>query len=150
MGKITAILESAQKRAHESNLPYQGALPPSDAYEILRSAPGAKLIDVRTRAEQDWVGRIPESVEIEWMSYPGMKANPHFLAHLEQQVNKEALLLFICRSGARSHAAAAAATQAGYTTCYNITEGFEGDANAAKHRGALNGWRAAGLPWQQS
>ncbi|MDD4978016.1 MAG: rhodanese-like domain-containing protein [Gallionella sp.] len=150
MGKITAILESAQQRAQELGLPYQGSLSPSDAYEILHSAPGAKLIDVRTRAEQDWVGRIPEAVEIEWMTYPGMKANPHFLAHLEQQVDKEALLFFICRSGARSNAAAIAATQAGYTTCYNITEGFEGDSNEAKHRNAVNGWRAAGLPWQQS
>lgn len=150
MGKITAILESAQQLAQSLGLPYQGTLPPSDAYEILRSAPGAKLIDVRTRAEQDWVGRIADAIEIEWMTYPGMKANPHFLAHLEQQVDKEALLFFICRSGARSNAAAIAATQAGYMSCYNITEGFEGDVNEAKHRNAVNGWRAAGLPWQQS
>lgn len=150
MGKITAILESAQQRAKELGVPYQGSLPPKEAYEILHSAPGAKLIDVRCRAEQDWVGRIPDAVEIEWMTYPGMKANPHFLAHLEQQVDKEALLFFICRSGARSNAAAIAATHAGYTTCYNITEGFEGDLSEAKHRSTKNGWRAAGLPWQQS
>lgn len=150
MGKISAILESAQQRAQQMGLPYQGSLPPVEAYEILRSAPGAKLVDVRTRAEQDWVGRIPDAVEVEWMTYPGMKPNTHFLTHLEQQVDKEALVLFICRSGGRSHAAAAAATQAGYTSCYNITEGFEGDPDAARHRNAVNGWRSAGLPWQQS
>lgn len=150
MGKISATLESAQQRAKQMSLPYQGSLAPHEAYDILRSAPGAKLIDVRTRAEQDWVGRIPDAVEIEWVTYPGMKPNLHFLTHLEQQVEKEALVLFICRSGGRSHAAAAAATQAGYTTCYNITEGFEGDLDGAKHRNSVNGWRAAGLPWQQS
>jgi len=149
MGKITTILEAAQQRAKQLNLPYQGALHPSEAYEILQSAPGSKLVDVRTRAEQDWVGRITDAVEIEWVTYPGMKANPHFLAHLDQQVEKEALVLFICRSGARSHAAATAATQAGFTTCYNVLEGFEGDLDAEKHRNAAGGWRAAGLPWQQ-
>jgi rhodanese-related sulfurtransferase len=149
MGKITTILESAQQRAKEQGLPYQGSLLPKEAHQILSSASGAKLVDVRTHAELDWVGRIADAIEIEWMSYPGMKPNPHFLAHLDQQVEKEALVLFICRSGARSHAAAAAATQAGYNSCYNVLEGFEGDPDAAKHRNTLNGWRATGLPWQQ-
>ncbi len=150
MGKITATLETAQQRAKQMNLPYQGALYPDEAYLILQSAPGTKLVDVRTRAEQDWVGRIAGAVEIEWMTYPGMNANLHFLSHLDRQVEKEALVLFICRSGGRSHAAAAAATQAGFTTCYNVLEGFEGDVNTEKHRNTLGGWRAAGLPWQQS
>lgn len=147
---ISATLETAQNRAKQANLPYQGALTPVEAHYILQSAPGAKLVDVRTRAELDWVGRIAGAVELEWLSYPGMQANSHFLTHLAQQVEQEALVLFICRSGGRSHAAALAATQAGYTTCYNVLEGFEGDADANKQRNKSNGWRAAGLPWQQS
>lgn len=150
MGKITEILNSAQQRAKDLNMPYEGALTPKEAYEILRSAPGAKLVDVRTRAEQDWVGRVAQAVEIEWATYPGMKQNPNFLAALQQQVDKEALVLFLCRSGARSHHAAVAATQAGYADCYNILEGFEGDKSARNQRNVLNGWRAAGLPWEQS
>src|SRR3990167_3305947 len=63
MGKITAILQAAQQRAKEMNLSYEGALYPGEAYEILRSAPGAKLVDVRTRGELDWVGRAPNAVE---------------------------------------------------------------------------------------
>ncbi|CAG0940056.1 hypothetical protein GALLN_00832 [Gallionellaceae bacterium] len=150
MGKITQILQTAQTRAKEMNLPYEGALLPAEAYEILQSAPGAKLVDVRTRAELDWVGRIPDAVEIEWATYPGMKLNPHFMAQLEQQVDKEALVLFICRSGGRSHHAAIAATQAGYSDCYNVLEGFEGDRNADGHRNVLGGWCASELPWTQS
>ncbi|MDD2721158.1 MAG: rhodanese-like domain-containing protein [Gallionella sp.] len=150
MGKITSILQAAQQRAKDMNSPYEGALYPAEAQEILQSAPGAKLVDVRCRAECDWVGRIPGAVEIEWATYPGMKPNPHFIAALEQQVDKEALVLFICRSGARSQAATIAATQAGYPDCYNILEGFEGDPDAAQHRNTKNGWRAAGLPWVQS
>ncbi len=150
MGKITAILQAAQQRAKEMNLPYEGALYPGEAYEILQSAPGVKLVDVRSRAELDWVGNIENSVNIEWGIYPGMKPNPYFLPQLEQQVDKEALVIFLCRSGARSHQAATTATKAGYSDCYNMLEGFEGELDANKHRNTIGGWRAAGLPWKQS
>lgn len=149
MGKISDTLQAAQLRAKEMNLPYEGALYPDEAYEILQAAPGAKLVDVRTRAELDWVGRVPDAIEVEWVTYPGMKPNPHFIAQLEQQVDKEALVLFICRSGARSNAAATAATQAGYADCYNVLEGFEGEKDADEHRNTIGGWRASGLPWEQ-
>jgi rhodanese-related sulfurtransferase len=150
MGKITAILEAAQQRAKEMNLAYEGVLRPDEAYTILQSAPGTKLVDVRCRAELDWVGRIPHAVEIEWATYPGMKPNPYFIAQLEQQVEKEVLVLFICRSGARSSSAATLATQAGYANCFNVLEGFEGDRNNDQHRNTTSGWRAAKLPWVQS
>lgn len=150
MGKLTEILEAAQQRAIESNLPYEGVLYPKEAYEILKSAPGARLVDVRSRAEWDWVGHIADSVNIEWAAYPGMKLNPHFISQLEQQVDKEALVLFLCRSGSRSHHAAAAATLAGYRDCYNVLQGFEGDLDAFKRRNTTGGWRIAGLPWEQS
>lgn len=150
MGKITAILQTAQQRAKDMKLPYEGALLPREAYEIMQSAPGAKLVDVRSRAEIDWVGKIPGAAEVEWATYPGMRPNPHFMTQLEQSVDKEALVIFICRSGMRSNAAATAATQAGYSDCYNVLEGFEGDKNSENRRNTLNGWRAAGLPWEQS
>lgn len=150
VGRITEILSAAQKRAKEMNLPYEGAFLPIEAYEILQITPGAKLVDVRTQAELDWVGHIPDAVEIEWATYPGMKPNPYFITQLEQQVDKEALVLFICRSGARSHNAAITATKSGYTDSYNVLEGFEGDKDANKHRNVLGGWRARGLPWEQN
>lgn len=150
MGKISEILGLAQQRGRELNLPYAGALLPNEAYELLKSAPGAKLVDVRTRAELDWVGRVPGAIELEWQTYPGMSRNPNFLATLEQQVDKEALVMFLCRSAHRSHAAATIAAQAGYTGCYNILEGFEGDKNANKQRNTTGGWRRAGLPWEQT
>lgn len=150
MGKITAILEQAQQRAKQINAPYSGALLPDEAYQILQLAPGAKIIDVRSKAELDFVGRIPNAVEIEWATYPGMKPNPNFLAALEQQVDKEALVMFICRTGGRSHQAALVAEQNGYSEVYNVLEGFEGDKNAAEQRNSVNGWRAHKLPWVQS
>jgi rhodanese-related sulfurtransferase len=150
MGKLSDLLALAQKRARELGLPYEGALTPAEAYEVLQLAPGAKLVDVRTRAELDFVGRIPGAVEIEWQFYPGFALNPHFLDELKRQVSHESLLLFICRSGHRSHRTAALATEAGFPDCYNVLEGFEGDRDARGQRGKVGGWRAAGLPWQQS
>lgn len=150
MGKITEILQAAQQRARELDLPYEGALYPQEAYAIQQSAPGTKLVDVRSRAELDWVGKLPDATAIEWASYPGMNRNPHFITQLEQQVDKEALVIFFCRSGVRSHHAAIAATNAGYRDCYNMLEGFEGDMDNGKHRNSIAGWRAAGLPWEQS
>ena len=42
MESITAILERAQQRAEEMELPYQGALLPAEALALLREAPGGK------------------------------------------------------------------------------------------------------------
>lgn len=150
MGQLSDTLALAHERATQLKLPYEGAVTPKEAQHILQLAPGAKIVDVRTRAELDWVGRIPGAVEIEWNGWPGSQPNPHFLAQLQQQVDKEAAVLFICRSGARSHAAATAAKSVGYTACYNVLEGFEGDKDVNGHRGKIGGWRHAGLPWQQS
>jgi rhodanese-related sulfurtransferase len=150
MPTLSDLLAAAHKRAKEKELPYPGAVLPAEAHELLQKAPGAKMVDVRTRAELDFVGRIPDSVEIEWQGYPGGQPNPDFLAQLERQVDKEALVMFICRSGARSHAAAAVAAVAGYTQRYNVLEGFQGDKDARGHRDTLGGWRVGGLPWYQS
>ncbi|UCF74462.1 MAG: rhodanese-like domain-containing protein, partial [Betaproteobacteria bacterium] len=68
---ISEVLQRARERAERLALPYAGALTPREAYEIWQSAPGAKLVDVRTRAEWDYVGRIPGATEIEILTYPG-------------------------------------------------------------------------------
>jgi len=149
MGRLNEILTLAQARARDMDLPYAGALTPQEAGEVLQLTQDAKIIDVRTHAELEWVGRIPGAIEIEWASYPGMQANPHFLQTLQRAVTGDSLLMFICRSGARSHNAASAATNAGYAACYNILEGFEGDKDAHGQRNQISGWRHAGLPWHQ-
>lgn len=148
METLTKILQKAKQRAQEKNLPYAGALTPQEAQEVLQLAPHAKLVDVRSRAELDLVGKIPQALVIEWAFYPGWSKNPDFITHLRMQMDPEALVMFICRSGGRSHHAAEAATQAGFTESYNVIEGFEGDIEpTTKQRGRVNGWKAAGLPW---
>ena len=147
---ITEILQKAAERARQLGLPYRGALTPAEAYEVWRGVPGAKLIDVRTRAEWDYVGRIPGAVELELLTYPGNRPNTVFAAELDRKADKAAPVLFICRSGGRSHNAAMLAAQAGYPESYNVLEGFEGDRDAHGHRNTSGGWRVAGLPWTQS
>lgn len=148
MGKLSDLLRIAQTRSHERALPYAGALTPAEAHEVLQLAPGSQLVDVRTRAEWDWVGRIPGATEIEWSTYPGGQPNPDFLAQLKRQVDPESLVMFLCRSGVRSHYAACLAAEAGFTATYNILEGFEGDIDVYGQRGKIGGWRRAGLPWR--
>lgn len=150
MGRLTEILTTAQQRAQAAALPYEGTLTPNEAAEVLRLAPGSRLVDVRSHAELELVGRIPDAVHVEWMSHPGWHANVHFLSQLKQCVDTEALTLFISRNGHRSHLAAEAATLAGYRDSYTVMEGFEGAINPATgHRGELGGWKARGLRWTQ-
>jgi rhodanese-related sulfurtransferase len=145
-----AILVAAQQRAVERSLPYSGAVTPTEASALLTSLPGATLIDVRTRAEWDYVGRVPGSILVEWNTYPEGTRNPAFLEQLRAAAaNADAPVLFLCRSGQRSDHAARAARAAGSTHAFNVLEGFEGDKDASGQRGHVNGWRKAGLPWVQ-
>lgn len=150
MESVESILERAQHRARELGLPYRGALTPAEAFSLLQSVDGAQIVDVRTRAELDWVGRVPGAVLIEWNHYPGGVRNARFAEELKLAVERtDAPVMFLCRSGTRSHYAAAVAAQLGYGAAFNILEGFEGDKDPHGHRNTTGGWRVAGLPWSQ-
>jgi rhodanese-related sulfurtransferase len=144
---IARIKSRAAERAQQLKLPYAGALTPGEAFVLMQA--GGRLVDVRTKPELLYVGRVPGSVLLEWQTYPGNLQNPHFLDELAQAVEPGDTLMFLCRSGVRSHWAAAAAAQAGWGDSYNVLEGFEGDKDPAQHRNTLGGWRKAGLPWVQ-
>lgn len=141
------ILSIAQKRAEENGLPYLGAVTPKEAFALLQADPHVILVDVRSQAELDLVGRIPSTLNIEWAFYPGMVPNPDFAAQLQANVDKNLTVIFMCRTGGRSHNAAVVADKLGYDHVYNMLEGFEGEANALKQRTLINGWKHAGLPW---
>lgn len=135
---------------------YAGDLTPQQAWDMLSATPKAQLIDVRTDAEFAYVGNpdlsalAKEVVRVYWKIFPAMDVNPDFVAQIGDAIaEKGAPLLLLCRSGVRSKHAAEAMTTAGYTECYNIAEGFEGDKNPHGHRGGVNGWKVDGLPWKQ-
>ena len=136
---------------------YAGDVTPATAWKILSENKDAVLIDVRTRAEWNYVG-LPELAPIgkqpallEWQVFPSMQPNSEFVSTLGSAIaDKDAPLLFLCRSGARSAAAAKAMSAAGYSTCLNVADGFEGPLDANGKRGSAAGWKATGLPWRQS
>lgn len=140
---------------------YAGDVLPSEAWDGLAKDAKAALIDVRTQPEWNFVG-IPDLRSLGkktgfvcWQVYPQMQVDADFVAKVEQLLAKEnggdksAPIYFLCRSGARSRAAAIAMTAAGYAHCYNVAGGFEGDVDAEGHRGRTNGWKAGNLPWVQ-
>jgi len=128
---------------------YAGELLPEAAWNLLAAEPGARLVDVRTPGEWQIVG-LPELgtlgkdvLRLSWILQPGQPPNPAFVGELARAAtDRDAPLLFICKSGARSRAAAMAMTAAGYSRCYNVAEGFEGGRPGA-------GWKTKGLPWSQ-
>lgn len=148
---ISAILEQARQRAKAEGRGYEGEVTPEEAYRLLQEA-DARLVDVRTQAERDFVGYASvEDHHVPWETYPGMVVNPEFSSQLRQAVGEspEQYLVFMCRSGGRSAKAAEAATQKGYSHCFNLLGGFEGGKDEQGHRGTKAGWKAEGLPWGQ-
>lgn len=141
----------------ELSMSYAGDLTPEEAWQFLQKHNDAELVDVRTVPEWYFVGGPnlktlnKEVKRVSWRSFPSMQINQNFCEQLAKDVpNKEAPLLFICRTGARSLDAAIAMTEFGYGECYNVIDGFEGDMDNAQRRGAVNGWKASNLPWEQN
>ncbi len=135
---------------------YAGDLTPREAWDYLNQYENAVLVDVRTRPEWEFVG-VPNLTDIgrqplfiEWQHY-GAGANENFIDQVRNTgLPEDTPLLLLCRSGVRSLHAAVALTQAGFQTCFNISDGFEGQLDAERHRGAGDsGWKASGLPWIQ-
>lgn len=135
---------------------YAGDITPQDAWTLLKENPEARLVDVRTQAEWQFVG-LPDLSTLEkqpllisWQVFPTMARNEAFAQQLAGQgVGPQTPLLFLCRSGVRSKAAAELMTSLGYDQCWNISDGFEGPLDGARHRGGQAGWKAQGLAWIQ-
>jgi len=147
----------------QSAVGYAGDLSPSQAWDLLAAAEGAVLVDVRSRPEWSFVG-LPDlsslgkrPLLVAWQDWVAtddgatMLPNPAFADTIAAALpDPKAPVIFLCRSGARSRAAAIAMTQRGYAAAYNLAGGFEGGHDATRHRGRVEGWKAAGLPWVQS
>ena len=136
-------------------MPYAGDLTPQQAWDLLTSDERALLVDVRTDGEWRTIG-VPDADDlggraafVEWVTPTGPNVN--FLSELAAAgvtPGDERPIVFLCRSGVRSVAAAQAATAAGFGPSYNVLQGFEGDVGFDGQRGH-SGWRADGLPWRE-
>lgn len=128
----------------------------ADVWQALQTDPAAQMVDVRTDAEWNFVGIADLSAAdktpalIPWQVFPSMQLNTGFVEQMKQAgLTPENKIYFLCRSGARSMAAAHAAEAAGFPHVYNIADGFEGPPDGSGHRGTVAGWQASELPWRQ-
>lgn len=140
---------------------YAGDISAAEAYETLVREPKAQVVDVRTRPEWAFVG-VPDLsaagkdvILTEWQRYPTMEVATDFVEAVEKELvrrgaGRDDSVLFLCRSGARSLAAARAMAAAGWSKAYNVEGGFEGPLDPGRKRGSVGGWKTAGLPWYQS
>ena len=122
----------------------------SETWSMLESNADAVLIDVRTTAEWSEIG-VPDlsTIEqdlrtVEWVMYPDGLPNENFIAEATLGLTPDQPILLLCRSGARSAAAAASLTEAGFTDTYNVVAGFEGNPGPTGQR--QGGWKDT-LPW---
>jgi rhodanese-related sulfurtransferase len=137
---------------------YAGDVSCKDGWAALENDPAAVLVDVRTQVEWQLIGKPDlsaidkEPLCLQWVTMQGL--NDSFLDELQAEldarsVSKDASLYFMCQSGGRSKMAAMQCTQLGYTQCFNLAEGFEGELDEHQHRNSISGWKVAGLPWVQ-
>jgi rhodanese-related sulfurtransferase len=144
-----AALQAIRLDAAARGLAYAGDVTPVLAWALATSG-DALLVDVRTAEERAYVGRPPQCRHVPWAVGFPMQRNPRFLEQLaEAAPERNRPLLLLCRSGKRSVSAAEAATAAGWALAFNVLEGFEGDLDPQRQRGAVNGWRLRALPWVQ-
>ncbi len=142
------ILERARATAQAQGTPYAGGVTPKEAWELFSNG-AAALVDVRTAEERKFVGHVPETLHVAWATGTALNRNPRFVKELEAKVKKDQPVLLLCRSGKRSALAAQEAAKAGLACVFNVSEGFEGELDAAQQRGHADGWRFHGLPWLQ-
>ena len=136
-----AIFRRAAERAREMGLPYAGAVTPQEA-QALAQADAARIVDVRTPQEYQFVGHVEGTPLIEWPRGGDGHAVAAFVERIREALDPARPVMFLCRTGVRSHYAAQVAAQAGFAKAFNILEGFEGQP------GTATGWRGAGLPWK--
>ncbi|MFO1436593.1 MAG: rhodanese-like domain-containing protein [Gammaproteobacteria bacterium] len=129
---------------------------PEQAFAELSAQPRALLLDVRSRMEFEYVGHPRDASHIAWKEPPQWQVNQNFVAEVRallaargETAPESVPLYLICRSGARSLAAAEELARHGFIELYNIEEGFEGERDQHGHRSTIGGWRFRGLPWEQ-
>ncbi len=132
---------------------------PVEAFKILTHQATATLVDVRSTMEYEFVGHPLNAIHMPLKEPPGWDTFPDFVEKLRASLAEhlptgasleDTPLLMLCRSGARSKLAGEMLINDGFTSVYNVLEGFEGDKDDNGHRNSVNGWRFHGLPWVQS
>ena len=110
-----------------------------EAYDMLNTVPDTYLIDVRTRAEYQYVGHPPMAYLFPYMfltnklakvnekfEYQLSQINKNFVEEISKAFKKTDNLLIISRDGTRSAFAANDLIDKGFIKVFDIVDGFEG------------------------
>lgn len=138
---------------------------------VTKDGERALFVDIRTSEEVVFLGmptvvdaNIPYMKIPEWKDWDEqlrslkLEANPDFSSRVAQWLDKKGLnkndmVILMCRSGDRTAKAVNLLAGLGYTKVYSVIDGFEGDmvdAGPEKGRRAINGWKNSNLPWSYS
>jgi rhodanese-related sulfurtransferase len=120
---------------------------PPEAYETLKSNPGALYLDVRTEGEFA-AGHAAGAINIPVMVARGpgqMQLNPDFVEVAEKAIPRDRKLVVGCMAGGRSQRACEVLEEAGFTDLTNVVGGFGGQRDASG-KVVVPGWKEAGLP----
>jgi rhodanese-related sulfurtransferase len=110
-----------------------------EAYDMLNTVPDTYLIDIRTRAEFQFVGHPISAYLFPYMfmttefgkngeeyGYRFNVKNKSFVEEIGKVFKKTDNLLIICREGVRSALASKDLMSAGFKHVFNVEDGFEG------------------------
>lgn len=110
-----------------------------EAYDMLNTVPDTYLIDVRTRAEYQFVGHPINAHLFPYMfmtdrfqkkngevGYKFSERNKAFVQEISKVFKKTDNLLILSRDGTRSALAAKELVKAGFKKIYDVEDGFEG------------------------
>ncbi len=141
---------------------------PDEAFGMVTDSEGAIILDVRTLSEWIWVGHPGENAILEGSELEGyvinvsykvhhegtskadeLIVNNHFVYDVEKLIAKDVRIITMCRSGARSEAAASALEAAGFQFVFNMSTGFEGSKDMYGYR-TEDGWKVDDLPYNFS
>lgn len=128
---------------------------PKKAQEIITTNSDAVLIDVRSYAENKFVGRPLNCLFVPWVDEPDWEPKEsEFVEGVKRSIGDslkglDTEIILICRSGFRSHDAGMCLIDHGFTNVSHVVSGFEGDLDENDQRGNVNGWRHDGMPWSQ-
>ena len=110
-----------------------------EAYDMLNTMVDTFLIDVRTRAEYQFVGHPSKAYLFPYMfmtkdlvnvdekyEYQHTQKNKAFIDEIGKVFKKSDNLLIICRDGTKSALAAKELIDAGFKKIFDVEDGFEG------------------------
>ena len=110
-----------------------------EAYDMLNTVPDTYLVDVRTRAEYQFVGHPDKAYHFPYLffsntfskqngkyGYELSSKNKAFVENVSKTFKTTDNLLLISRDGARSALAAKDLLEAGFKNVFDVEDGFEG------------------------